>query len=112
MNSYRAHDWLHEPEIIAELIISVLYVITFIIYLILLGIFNKRMEDEGLTDALVNKINILGTSKSILDEGGGKYLIWAALMILAFIIVIIILICLSNHSYHKKISLVIIVVFT
>ena len=24
MNSYRAHDWLHEPEIIAELIISVL----------------------------------------------------------------------------------------
>lgn len=111
MNSYRAHDWLHEPEIIAELIISVLYVITFIIYLILLGIFNKRMEDEGLTDALVNKINILGTSKSILDEGGSKYLIWAALMILAFIIVIIILICLSNHSYHKKISLVIIVVF-
>ena len=69
------------------------------------------MEDEGLTDALVNKINILGTSKSILDEGDGKYLIWAALMILAFIIVIIILICLSNHSYHKKISLVIIVVF-
>ena len=49
------------------------------------------MEDEGLTDALVNKINILGTSKSILDEGDGKYLIWAALMILAFIIVIIIL---------------------
>lgn len=33
MNSYRAHDWLHEPEIIAELIISVLYVIAFIIYL-------------------------------------------------------------------------------
>ena len=62
MNSYRSHDWLHEPEIIAELIISVLYVITLIIYLIFLGIFNKRMKNEGLTDAFVNKIDILRTS--------------------------------------------------
>ena len=29
MNSYRAHDWLHEPEIIAELIISVLLLLRF-----------------------------------------------------------------------------------
>ncbi|MCH5357579.1 hypothetical protein [Limosilactobacillus reuteri] len=111
MNSYRSHDWLHEPEIIAELIISVLYVITLIIYLIFLGIFNKRMKNEGLTDAFVNKIDILRTSESILNEGGNKYVIWAFLLILAFIIVIAILVYLRNHSYYKGISLIIIAVF-
>ena len=43
MNSYRSHDWLHEPEIIAELIISVLYVITLIIYLIFLLNFKNKL---------------------------------------------------------------------
>lgn len=114
MNRYysrRPKDWLHEPETIAELVISILYVVTFIIYLICLGFFNKRMKTEGLTDNLVNKIDILRTSESILDEGGSSYLTWAALLILGFIIVTIILVCLRNHSYYKDISLAIIAIF-
>ena len=51
MNSYRSHDWLHEPEIIAELIISVLYVITFIIYLIFLVDYRMKLA----TQLVVNK---------------------------------------------------------
>lgn len=69
------------------------------------------MKTEGLTDAFVNKIDVLRTSESILNEGGNKYLIWAALLILAFITVIAILVCLRNHSYYKGISLIIIAVF-
>lgn len=114
MNNYysrHTNDWLHEPETIAELVTSILYVITFIIYLICLDSFNKRMKTEGLTDNLVNKLDILRTSESILDEGGRSYLIWAALLILEFIIVTIILVCLRNHSYYKSVSLAIILIF-
>lgn len=111
MNDYNSQDWIQEPEILAEIGVLVLYCISFIIYLFKLSLFNIRMKREGLTDKLVNKVDILNTAEKILDDGGKKFLIGAVLFILAFIIFIIVLIYLRNRSNFKGISSFIMILF-
>lgn len=111
MNDYHSQDWIQEPEIVVEIIVLVLYCISFIIYLFKLSLFNVRMKREGLTDKLVNKVDILNTAEKILDGGGKNFLIGAVLFILAFIIVIIVLIYLRNRSNFKGISSFIMILF-
>ncbi|MBD8088096.1 hypothetical protein HUK49_09265 [Limosilactobacillus sp. c11Ua_112_M] len=104
MNDYNSQDWIKEPEIVAGISVSLLYLVSFIIYLFKLFFFNMRMKNEGLTDKLVNKVDILNTAERILDEGGQRYIVGAVLFILAFIVVVIVLMYLEHRSDIKGIS--------